>query len=180
MSVLEHEYNDLLFLIIASLVLGFVLAFLYVFIKDAAFISATFRAQSFSRFSVFRNALSHSISKASCATALADVLVFSLGGVGLVFVTFLYNYGQFRFISIPFLLIGYFVALKLFSPLVAEILIIIFYAIKQLSSILFFPLLLIYRYLCLPVCRMIKRVIKRIVVKVYTAYRFKKLVRKVF
>jgi hypothetical protein len=170
----------LLALLLASLVLGIVLSFVYVLIKDGAFVFAAVRVARFPRYSIFRDELKRSLLRTGGSTILADLVVPFLGGVGLVFITFIYNYGKLRLLSVPFLLIGYFVALRFFSTLIAEILIAIFYICKIIFGIAFLPIFIIGKYLCSPMCRIIKKACMALLTKAYTAYRFKRLVRKGF
>ena len=109
---------------------------------------------------------------------MKDFILCLIIATSLIFVSFIYNSGNFRFISIPVLSIGFCISNAVFGKIVKVILVFIIYILKRIIELIILPFryLIIFfasiiRKLVIYICRVINT--KRI--KKYTYQRYKDL-----
>lgn len=147
MNVILHSLHWLFILLIISFFGGFILSIVCSVLSSFSLFMWTIKCKGFVAYKYFKEYMS------SCCTKRKNTIVLDftnciLFAIMLLGITFVYNSGIFRLISVPITLLGVITGNILLSRMISRIMLFLVFVAKWTVEILLFPFLWIVKRIC--------------------------------
>lgn len=177
MNVALHSAFGLVYLLFASLVCGIVLSLIRAFLNSGSSIIAAIvckRFPTYKAFSVYAKSRKSSFK----AIILADFLTCILFASLVLCVSFIFNSGNFRILSVAVMLAGLAIGHMILKGIINELVLLILFVIKWIINIASFPFILVGQRIVKIIIKLLGRIKSRRnnkLIQKYTAFCFEKI-----
>ncbi len=140
MNIAIHTVSDLIALHLASLTAGIILSLIYLIGRNTGYIASAFACGRFLKYTDFSAALSKRPQN-TAHRCINDIFICICTAIALLSVTFIFNSGNFRFLTIATLGLGFAFGRVIFEKITHVILAVLLYLLRITFDTVLFPIL---------------------------------------
>ncbi len=177
MNVALHSAFGPVYLFVASFLFGITLYLVSAFLNSGSLVLSAIACNRFPTFKTFFDRI-RSRKMSSGAMIASDYILCLLFASSILCVTFIFNSGNFRILTLVVMLIGFVTGRRILTRMINKIIILILFLIKWIINIALFPFIWVGKRIVKIVIKLLGRIKSRRnnkLIQKYTAFCFEKI-----